>query len=101
MRWAFKFLLDLISQSQRLFSKVESHLAKLLSTRNAPTMQTTTDEFNLRSILLWLAVGCLGVFASLQILKCLLKKSERQSEQYRLSRRVEFSMNDDLKSTVE
>ena len=44
-----------------------------------------TDDFDYRSIVLWLSLGCVGVFVSLQMLRCLLKKSEKKSEEYRLS----------------
>jgi len=64
---------------------------------------TTTaddDDYDYRSILLWLSCGCFGVFIALRLLKCLLNKSERQSEQYRISRQQAHSVDDDLKASM-
>lgn len=95
-------LIVALNSLRHFIFKVESHLEKLLNARNTPMMPSTTiDNFEFKSILLWLLGGCLGVFAALRLLKCLLKKSEQQSEQYRLSRRVEFSINEELKSSIE
>lgn len=57
-------------------------------------------DFDYRSALLWFSCGCLGVFVALRLLKCLLKKSERRSEQYRLSRLQAYSIDDELKSVA-
>ena len=52
------------------------------------------DDFDYRSIVLWLSLGCVGVFVSLQSLRCLLKKSEKSSEEYRLSRHNHEAIDD-------
>jgi hypothetical protein len=61
------------------------------------------DDFDFRSILLWLSLGCIAVFVALRILKCLLTKSERQSEDYRLSRQHHeaLSIVEDTKNTID
>lgn len=88
------------------FHSQESHLEKLQKSKNNFVVQSTTttsDDFDYRSILLWLSLGCLTVFIALRILRCLLTKSERQSEEYRLSRHHHeaLSIDEDVKSTVD
>lgn len=83
----------------------ESHIRMLQKSKESFVVQptTTADDFDYRSILLWLSVGCVAVFLALRILKCLLKKSERQSEEYRLSRQHHeaLSIDEDVKSTID
>lgn len=90
------------AQSRLLFVfQVESHLENLQQdTENIAVMQTS-DDFDYKSILLWLSCGCLAVFIALRFLKCLMRKSERRSENYRLSRQQAFSINEDLKSSMD
>lgn len=90
------------AQSRLLFVfQVESHLENLQQdTENIAVMQTS-DDFDYKSILLWLSCGCLAVFIALRFLKCLMRKSEQRSENYRLSRQQAFSINEDLKSSMD
>lgn len=90
------------AQSCLLFVfQVERHLENLQQdTENIAVMQTS-DDFDYKSILLWLSCGCLAVFIALRFLKCLMRKSEQRSENYRLSRQQAFSINEDLKSSMD
>lgn len=62
-------------------------------------MTSNVDDYDYRSILLWLSCGCLVVFIALRLLKCLMTKSEKQSESYRMSRQQAID-DDGLKSCV-
>lgn len=62
-------------------------------------MVIETSDFDYRSALLWSSCGFLGVFIALHLLKCLLNKSERRSEVYRLSRLQAYSVDDEIKSS--
>lgn len=86
---------------EHLFSFQESNLEMLQKSKDKFAVQptTTSDDFDYRSILLCLSLGCIVVFLALRILKCLLTKSERQSEEYRLSRQHEaLSIDEGTKS---
>ena len=69
------------------------------NSQNAFVTSTAHDDFDYRSILLWLSLGCLGVFIGLRFLKCFLNKSEKESEVYRISHHEHQSIDDDLKSS--
>lgn len=87
------------------YRKVESNQVNL---QNQKMSEIQDDDFNYRSILLWLSFGCLGVFAALRLLKCFLNKSEKESEEYRrslqqqpVSTHEEFKSLYDEKSQIE
>lgn len=52
--------------------------------------ETPKDDFNYRSALLWLSMGFIIVFGAMRTLQCLLRKSERQSEEWRLNQQVSY-----------
>lgn len=54
-------------------------------------LQNVTDDgFDYKSILLWLFVGVFVVFGAVKVLKMLLNKSEKKSEEWRERHRVSF-----------
>lgn len=53
--------------------------------------ENPVDEFNYRSALLWLSMGFIIVFGAMKILHCLLRKSEQQSEEWRLNQHVSYN----------
>lgn len=57
------------------------------------------DNYDYRSALLWLSFGCVVVLFSLRTLKCMLKKSEKQSEKYHEAQQQ--SSFDDLSKSEE
>lgn len=75
--------------------KVES--VRQLDTSVVYVASAPPDEYDYRSILLWLSLGCLGVFAALRLLRRFLNNSEKKSEMYRISQYQQQSV-EELKS---
>lgn len=69
------------NQTFSIFHFQESQFERL-QTKPINIADIKEDNYDYRSSLLWLSIGCVVVLVSLRTLKCMLKKSEKHSDEY-------------------